>query len=94
MLVVFHEPGCDECARLLARLLARADALWRDEIAIVARPRPRLPHELWVADRFARVHAVLPIHGRAEDEVVADALDWAHFVQSRCEECGAPLDWR
>ena len=44
------------------------------------------------ADRFGRVYATLPVHGRPAEDVAADALDWLDFVQWQCPECGAP-EW-
>lgn len=54
-----------------------------------------LPQEarLILADRFARLYASVEVHGPRLAQALAEALGWIQFIQSQCEECGAPLDW-
>jgi hypothetical protein len=48
---------------------------------------------IFVADRCARLYTAERIHLGAPGDAVLRALDWLSFAQSRCEECGAPVDW-
>ena len=48
---------------------------------------------LAVANRFAKLYAVLDIHGGPTEAVLREALEWLDLAQRQCGECFAPLDW-
>ena len=86
-------------AEPLRRLVdARGDVSAEIATRVGARPGEA---RLVVADRYGEVFAALPAHGldgegdRAgqagqAETLVREALDWLHFVQVQCPECGAP----
>jgi thiol-disulfide isomerase/thioredoxin len=47
-----------------------------------------------ISDRFGLLYAAIPIHDRPTEEVVREAREWIDFIQERCDECGAPMEWR
>ena len=48
---------------------------------------------LTAADRFGRIYAEIDVHETSVPAALEEALGWLDYAQSRCEECGPPLDW-
>ncbi|MDY7229526.1 hypothetical protein [Hyalangium rubrum] len=48
---------------------------------------------LAVANRFARLYAVVDIHSGPTEAVLREALEWMELAQLQCGECFAPLAW-
>lgn len=102
LLASLHTAGCEYCRAALAALRAASRELSERQSRLVmvdslhaAKVAESFGVEegtaaVGVVDRFGRLYAVLDVHGAEAHELAVEALSWIDYIQSQCEECGAP----